>query len=60
FIAFQVVIVLRVIPDILPFAASMAPKFYLAAGGVWLSCFLLWVIKYAPIYWRARVDGKAG
>lgn len=60
FIAFQVVVLLRVIPDIFPAVAPFAPKFYLVAGGVWLSCFLLWVIRFAPIYWRARADGKAG
>ena len=60
FIAFQVVVLLRVIPDIFPGVAPMAPEFYLVASSVWLSCFLLWAIKYAPIYWRARVDGKAG
>ncbi|MCC6916172.1 NnrS family protein [Nitrosomonas sp.] len=60
FIAFQIVVLLRVIPDIFPAAAPLAPKFYLAAGGIWLSCFLLWAIRFAPIYWRARVDGKAG
>ena len=60
FIAFQVVVVLRATPVIFPGVSPLAPEFYLIASSVWLSCFLLWVIKYAPIYWRARVDGKSG
>lgn len=60
FIGFQVSVLFRILPDILPAVSFLAPIFYLIAGGVWLSCYVLWVIKYAPIYWRARIDGKVG
>lgn len=60
FIGFQAATLLRILPDIVPAIGFLAPSFYLAAGGIWLSCFLLWAAKYMPIYWRARVDGKAG
>jgi uncharacterized protein involved in response to NO len=32
----------------------------LLAGGLWLLTFGLWAAKYAPMYWRPRLDGKAG
>lgn len=60
FIGFQVATLLRILPDILPIIAFSAPLFHLIAGGIWLSCFALWALKYAPMYWRARADGKAG
>lgn len=57
FLGFQTAAVLRILSDIIPI---IAPILYVAAGLVWLICFVLWAAKYAPIYWRQRVDGKAG
>ncbi|MEO7558975.1 MAG: NnrS family protein [Nitrosospira sp.] len=60
FIGFQAATLFRILPDILPAAISMAPGFYLLAGLTWLICFTLWAGRYAPLYWRPRVDGKPG
>lgn len=60
FLGFQAAAILRVVADVLPSAAAMMPVLYVAAGLVWLICFLAWSIKYIPIYWRQRVDGKPG
>ncbi|MBL8496744.1 NnrS family protein [Nitrosomonas sp. JL21] len=57
FLGFQATAVLRILADIVP---AGAPLFYVTAGLVWLAYFGLWAGKFAPIYWRARVDGKAG
>lgn len=57
FLGFQSAAVLRILADIIP---AMAPMLYVAAGLAWLGCFALWAAKYAPIYWRQRVDGKPG
>ncbi|MBP6058595.1 MAG: NnrS family protein [Nitrosomonas sp.] len=57
FLGFQTAAVLRILSDIIP---AIAPMLYVAAGLVWLICFVLWAAKYAPIYWRQRVDGKPG
>ncbi|PXW86860.1 uncharacterized protein involved in response to NO [Nitrosomonas sp. Nm84] len=57
FLGFQAAAALRVLADIVP---AIAPMFYVAAGLAWLICFVLWAAKYAPIYWRQRVDGKPG
>ena len=57
FLGFQATAVLRILADIVP---AGAPLFYVTAGLVWLACFGLWAGKFAPIYWRARVDGKVG
>lgn len=57
FLGFQSAAVLRILADLIP---AMAPMLYVAAGLAWLGCFVLWTAKYAPIYWRQRVDGKPG
>ena len=57
FLGFQTAAVIRILADIVP---AIAPILYVAAGLVWLICFVLWAAKYAPIYWRQRVDGKPG
>jgi uncharacterized protein involved in response to NO len=57
FLGFQATAVIRILADIVP---AIAPMFYVAAAVVWLACFALWAVKFAPVYWRARVDGKPG
>lgn len=60
FIGFQAATIVRILADIVPAAASMAPQLYLLAGLIWLCCFIFWAVHYAPIFWRQRVDGKPG
>jgi uncharacterized protein involved in response to NO len=53
----QGVAAVRVLPDLAPaYTAFMVPL----AGLLWLLAFGLWAWKYAPMYWRPRVDGKPG
>lgn len=61
FIGFQTAVILRMAPDLIGGVPGQAASLvYLLAGLAWLVCFALWAARYAPIYWRARVDGKAG
>ena len=60
FLGFQAAALLRILPDIIPVAVNLAPNAYLLAGLIWLICFTLWTIRYAPLYWRPRADGKPG
>ena len=60
FWGFQLVALLRVLPDLLMAGNSHVFYAYLLAAVVWLVSFVPWAIKYAPGYWRPRVDGKPG
>ena len=60
FIGFQGSALIRVLADIVPAAARLAPDLYLLAGLVWLACFVPWAAHYIPYYWRPRADGKPG
>jgi len=53
----QGVALLRMLPELLP---TLPQTFVTLAGGLWLLAFGLWAAKYAPMYWRPRVDGKVG
>ena len=53
----QGVALLRLLPDLLP---GLPQLLIPLAGGLWLLVFALWAGKYAPMYWRPRVDGKPG
>jgi uncharacterized protein involved in response to NO len=54
----QATALLRMLADLLP-SGSGARVLSLAAL-LWLIAFATWAGKYAPLYWRARVDGKPG
>lgn len=58
FLGLQIAALIRILPDI----ASALPSrvLYPAAAIVWLFSIASWTIKYAPLYWRARADGKPG
>jgi uncharacterized protein involved in response to NO len=59
FIGFQAAVLLRIFPDLLPGAVgTVTMNLYLLAGLTWLICFTLWAVRYAPLYWRPRIDGK--
>lgn len=58
FVGIQLAALLRVLADMLPLQAMHG--LYLAAATVWLACFVLWVSRYLPFFWRPRADGKAG
>jgi uncharacterized protein involved in response to NO len=59
FIGFQAAVLLRIFPDLLPGAVgTVTMNLYLLAGLTWLICFTLWAVRYVPLYWRPRIDGK--
>lgn len=58
FVGLQVITLLRIAADLLPVAAA-GTLLLLAALG-WLTGFGAWFLRYAPAYWRPRVDGRPG
>lgn len=52
----QVAALLRMAPDMLPLPSAWIT----IAGLLWLAVFGVWAIRYAPMTWRPRVDGKPG
>lgn len=60
FLGFQATAIIRILADIVPGLAQHNAILYVTAGLIWLICFTLWGLRYIPIYWRERVDGKAG
>jgi uncharacterized protein involved in response to NO len=58
FAGMQLAAVLRVLADMLP--AQSRLWLYFAAAAAWLACLLPWVLRYLPVYWRPRADGRAG
>lgn len=58
FAGIQIVALLRVLADMLPMQTGY--WLYIAAALGWLACFFPWVQRYAPVYWRPRMDGQAG
>jgi uncharacterized protein involved in response to NO len=51
----QVTAIVRVGAGILPGSGWLA-----AAALLWCACFVPWCVKYAPVYWRPRADGRPG
>ena len=45
----------RVASAVLPGQAWLA-----LAAVLWAAAFVPWCVKYAPVYWRPRVDGRPG
>jgi uncharacterized protein involved in response to NO len=54
----QAAALVRILPDLLSIAHPQ-PLQRLAAM-LWLAAFLPWAWRYAPYYWRPRVDGRPG
>ncbi|MDP2829117.1 MAG: NnrS family protein [Sulfuricellaceae bacterium] len=57
FLAFQLTVIVRILPDLTGMPANI---FYPLAAFLWLTSYGTWFFMYAPIYWRPRVDGKPG
>lgn len=57
FWAIQAAALLRVLPELAPTLPAWLAEL---AGLVWLLAFAAWAWRYAPMYWRPRVDGKPG
>lgn len=58
FAALQCVALARIAADIGP--ANLSNGLMAASIAAWCLVFSVWVVRYAPSYWRARVDGKPG
>jgi uncharacterized protein involved in response to NO len=41
-------------------ALASDPAWLAVAGLLWTGAFVPWCAKYAPVYWRARADGRPG
>lgn len=52
----QLTCLIRMLPDLVgaPYALIIA------SAVLWLATFVPWAVRYAPIYWRPRADGKPG
>lgn len=57
FVALQAVVLLRLAADV---ASGAWLALVMAAGTAWLLVFAVWAARFAPFYWRPRVDGKEG
>jgi uncharacterized protein involved in response to NO len=53
----QLTAVTRMLPDLLP---GLPSRLTSLAALFWLIAYGLWALKYAPYFWRPRVDGKPG
>jgi uncharacterized protein involved in response to NO len=51
----QVAALLRICADL-----SGHRGLLLGAIAFWVACLVPWCVKYAPVYWRPRADGRAG
>ncbi len=60
FLAFQSIVVLRVISELPGVEFTLRSHLYICAAVVWLACFGLWDSKFAPIYLKPRPDGGRG
>ncbi|HNQ03633.1 MAG TPA: NnrS family protein [Thiobacillaceae bacterium] len=56
----QAMAVVRILPDLLPPLQAWSQPCIFLTGLLWLATFGLWAWKYAPAYWRPRLDGKPG
>jgi uncharacterized protein involved in response to NO len=55
FVLLQLTAVVRVAAGI-----AAGPVWLAVAGLMWIGAFVPWCAKYAPVYWRARADGRPG
>jgi uncharacterized protein involved in response to NO len=58
FVGIQLTAVIRVLVDMVPDWQHDATYGYVLAASIWLMVWFLWAMRYAPMYWRARADGK--
>jgi uncharacterized protein involved in response to NO len=58
FLTIQLAAVIRMLPDLFPEWVDY--RVASLAGLIWLFTFAVWAVRYAPIYWRPRADGKPG
>nr|MBP8007445.1 NnrS family protein [Burkholderiales bacterium] len=55
FLLLQVAAVARVAAELVPVPGALA-----LAGALYAASFVPWAVKYAPLYWRPRGDGRPG
>lgn len=52
----QATALVRMAPELLPLPYRLVA----GSAALWLLAFMPWAIKFAPLYWRPRADGKPG
>lgn len=57
FLGFQLSVAARIGPDLFGLPSALL---YPLAAAIWLASYGPWFIKYAPLYWRRRSDGRPG
>jgi uncharacterized protein involved in response to NO len=60
FIGLQVTAILRVLADVNQLSSLAGLSLNVLAALTWVLVLGAWVIRFAPIYLRARIDGKPG
>jgi uncharacterized protein involved in response to NO len=50
--------VTRIVPDLTGLLPGTV--LYPLAAAIWLASYGPWFVKYAPLYWRPRSDGRPG
>ncbi len=60
FLGLQFTAVLRLLADINPVDSIAGINFNVIASLMWLLVLSIWVVRYAPIYLSARIDGQPG
>jgi uncharacterized protein involved in response to NO len=58
FIGLEGVVVVRIVADLVP--GEWSGGFMLAAVLGWIAVFAAWGVRYLPLYWRPRADGRPG
>jgi len=60
YLAFQVVVVLRIVADMPGMEFVARSHLYLCAAALWLACFGIWAYRNLPLYIQPRADGNPG
>ena len=60
YLAFQAVVVLRIVADMPGMEFVARSHLYLCAAVLWLACFGIWAYRNLPLYIQPRADGNPG
>lgn len=60
YLAFQGVVVVRIIADMPGMEFVARSHLYLCAAALWLACFGIWAYRNLPLYIKPRADGNPG
>jgi len=60
FLLIQITGISRIIFELLGFLGTGYERYVFLSGVLWLVCFIFWAMKYLPIYFSPRIDGRPG